>query len=293
MARHVRQFALRARDAHPFAVVPIGAAHWNAIERKFDEQAIPSEVHMTTIEQLSAELGVPASTLATCLQSMAAWPLSSDHEVADEAVRRLRAEFGTTYPIASAPTVPVFSAKRIESESTPASTSRRKELREGPSRRPRHDLLDLVANPHLAERQRRREWHRGADPSPLVRAVLDQVVVGKRLPRDEIKHPDVRWYADEVDEAQRLCDGWVDAIWAGMTPEQIADWIGGFTPMVTSELALLFHKHGISPKEAALRTRGGKIYRSVDTVFQRVYERRGAITEVRKDVEAYRVEQSA
>jgi hypothetical protein len=209
---------------------------------------------MTNIEELSAELGVPASDLTVVLRSMAVWPLPSDQEVPDDAVRRLRAEFGTTYPAVSAPTALLFSA--VRPESVPAATPGRSELREGPSRRPRHDLLDVVANPRLAERHRRREWYRGEDPSPLVRAVLDHVVVGKRLARDEIKHPGVRGYPDEVDESQRLCDGWADAIWAGMAPDEIAEWLGGFTPLVTPDLAMLFHKNGISARESAPRRSG-------------------------------------
>ena len=245
---------------------------------------------MITIEELATELGVGPAAIVASLQAMRAWPLHSNHEVPPDLVRSLRAEFGTTYPTPVS-LAPVFSSQR-RLPTTPHSAQRNR-LREGPTRRPCRDLLDLVANPNLSVRPPRREWYRGPEPSPLVHAILDHVIMPKRSPRDRIANPEIRWFADEVDEARSLSDGWAEAIWAGLSPEQAANWIGGFTPLATPDLAILFHHNGITPSEASLRTRGGAIYRSGDTVFQRVYERRGAIGEVRKDIEAWRAAHSA
>lgn len=92
----------------------------------------------------------------------------------------------------------------------------------------------------------RREWYRGPELGELTTLILDGVVIHQRSPFSSKPGGSIRYFADEVSDAQALIAKWANALFEGLTPQEIVIWMQ-VASEVNGEMAIKFHRCGLTP----------------------------------------------
>lgn len=110
--------------------------------------------------------------------------------------------------------------------------------------RPEHRLMAGTAVPMRP--RRRREWYRGEPPHGLTKFLLDEWIVPMRGEGEPT--PGTKYWADEVDRAQKESGRWAGNLLDGMTFEDILMWIKA-PFLIRPEHAYVLRVAGVSPTE--------------------------------------------
>lgn len=105
----------------------------------------------------------------------------------------------------------------------------------------------------------RREWYRGPQPAELTTMILDRIVIHRRSPFSSKPGGPSRYFADEVMSAQALAAEWADALFEGLSTEDIVEWMRLADPPISLHQALSLHSAQITPDDldSSELTRGG------------------------------------